>query len=101
MINRQSRGVTLIMVAAVLAVLAALATGFFVLMLMQTKSAVRFSDAVRAELVAQAGVHYAIAKLRQDAFTKTENPTNAWYQVDYLHGAVRSVSFPDSDLLHN
>ncbi|MCY3021073.1 MAG: hypothetical protein NTW87_18825 [Planctomycetota bacterium] len=95
------RGVALIMVAGVLAVLAALATGFYVLATMQVKSASRYADSVRAEMMANAGVHYAIAQLRQQAFRKTEDPTDAWYMVDYLHGARKTISYRDSPLLHN
>jgi hypothetical protein len=40
------------MVAGVLAVLAALSTSFYSLMLSQTKSAARYSDGVRAEFLA-------------------------------------------------
>ncbi|MCY3018485.1 MAG: hypothetical protein NTW87_05580 [Planctomycetota bacterium] len=98
---RKERGVTLIMVAAVLAILAAMATGFYTLMLMQTKSAVRYADTVRADMLAKAGIYYAILQLRHEAFTRTEDPARAWYQVDYLRGAVRRISFPDSELLHN
>ena len=47
---KNRRGVTLIMVAAVLAILAALATGFYTMMVMQTRSAVHYSDTVRARL---------------------------------------------------
>ncbi|HYG78332.1 MAG TPA: hypothetical protein VEK08_25240 [Planctomycetota bacterium] len=99
--RRKQRGVTLIMVAGVLAVLAALATGFYSMMLMQTKSASRYADSVRAEMMARAGVEYAIAHLRSRAYTKTEDPTAPWFTVDYLNGAVRQPSFPDSPLLHD
>lgn len=100
-VMRQERGVTLIMVAAVLAILAAMATGFYVLALMETKSAIRYADTVRADMVAHAGIHYAINQLRHEAFKRTEDPASAWYQVDYLHGAAKRNSYPDCDLLHN
>jgi hypothetical protein len=98
---KSPRGVTLIMVAAVLAILSALATGFYTMMLMQTKSAVRYSDSVRADMVAKAGISYGIGQLHSQAFRTTEDAGSAWYQVDYLHGASKRVSYPDSPLVHN
>ena len=98
--SKSERGVTLIMVAAVLAILAALSTGFYTMMLMQTKSATRFSDSIRAEMMARAGIEYAIGMLHDQAFAKTEDPTDPWYMVDYLHGARRRHSFP-ADLSKN
>ena len=98
---KNRRGVTLIMVAAVLAILAALGTGFYTMTLMATRSAVHYSDSVRGEMMAQAGIQYAIAGLRTQAFKKTEDPTDPWYMVDYLHGAAKGISFPDSPLLHD
>jgi len=98
---RRSRGVTLILVAAVLSILAAMATGFYVLMLMQTRSAAHYADGVRAGMLGQAGISYALSQLRAQAFQKPEDPTNAWYTVDYLHGGARNISYPDSPLLHD
>ena len=95
------RGVTLIMVAAVLAILAALGTGFYTMMLMATKSATRYSDSVRAELMAKAGVEFAIAGLRQQAYKKTEDPTDPWFMVNYLNGGKKGISFPDNKVLHD
>src|SRR5437762_3113548 len=89
------RGMTLIMVAGVLAVLAALSTGFYTLMLMQTRSATRYSDSVRAEMMAKAGIEASIALLRQQAFEKTEDPTDPWFTVNYLDGARKKISFAD------
>jgi len=91
----RSRGMTLILVAGVLAVLAALSTGFYTLMLMQTKSATRYSDNVRSEMMARAGIDAAIALLRQQAFEKTEDPTDPWFTVNYLDGAKKRISFAD------
>ncbi|HEY3324419.1 MAG TPA: hypothetical protein VGP72_28465 [Planctomycetota bacterium] len=99
--QRKDRGIALIMVAGVLAVLAAMATGFFVLMLMQTNSAVRYGDSVRAYMLGQGGINVAIAKLRARAFQDTEDPSAAWYTWDWMNGGRRCISFPDSDLLHN
>jgi type II secretory pathway component PulK len=82
-------GVTLIAVAGVLAVLAALAGGFYTLMVSQLKSAVRFSDSVRAEMLARAGVQDAIAQLRKQVFEKTEDPSDPWYTYDCLNGGGR------------
>jgi len=98
---RRPSGVTLIMVAGVLAVLAALSTGFYTLMLMQTKSATRYSDSVRAEMMAKAGVEFAVSTLREQVFRKTEDPTDPWFTTDYMKGARRQISFADSKLLHN
>src|SRR5258708_6879365 len=84
---KKQRGVVLIIVAGVLAVLAALGAAFFTLMGAQTRSAVHYSDSVRAEMLANAGIHYAVANLRKQAYLKTEDPTDPWYGVDYLNGA--------------
>ncbi|MGD0088836.1 MAG: hypothetical protein ABSE73_02850 [Planctomycetota bacterium] len=89
------------MVAATLSVLAAMASGFYVLMLMQTKSSTHFVDSVRAEMMARAGVNFCISQLRAQAFRKAESATDAWYTMDYMRGASKRVSFPDSPLLHN
>ena len=89
------RGVTLIMVAGVLAVLAALGAGFYVLMLSQTHSATRYSDSVRAQILAQSGIEDAIGRLREQAYFKPEDPADPWFTVDYLHDARRRISFPD------
>jgi len=70
-------------------------------MLMQTKSATHYTDSMRAEMAARAGVNYGVAMLRSQAFQRTEDPTNAWYGVDYLHGACKRISFPDSPLIHD
>ncbi len=91
---RACRGVTLIMVAGVLAVLSALGAGFYTLMLSQSRSASRYSDSVRAELLAKGGIEDAIGRLREEAYLKTEDPTDAWYTVDWLHNATHRVSFP-------
>ena len=103
-VNRMAytrRGIVLIMVAAVLAILSALGTGFYTMMVMQTKSATHYSDMVRAESMAHAGVSFAIANLRQQAFKKTEDPSDPWFMVDYLNGAKKGISYADSPLLHN
>ena len=89
------------MVAAVLAILSALATGFYVMMLMETKSATRYSDSVRADFVAKAGIQYGIGALHTQAFKKTEDASSPWYQFDYLRGASKRISYPDSPLLHD
>ena len=88
------KGVTLIMVSGVLAILAAMGAGFYTLMISQSKSASRYSDAVRAELLMKAGFSYAVANLRQLAYEDTEHPQSPWYTVDYLHNAQRKSSFP-------
>jgi len=100
-IAKDKRGVTLIMVAGVLAVLAALATGFYFTMLSQTKSAVRYSDFVRADVMARAGINYGIAQMRAQAYEKTEDAGDAWHQVDYLRGNRKHASFPTSTLRYD
>jgi hypothetical protein len=90
---RTSKGMTLILVAGVLAVLAALSTGFYAIALMQTKSATRYADSVRAEMMVRAGVEDGVARLRELTFRKTEDPTDPWYGVDFLNGARRRVAF--------
>ena len=97
----REKGVTLIMVAAVLAILAALGTGFYTMTLMATRSAVHYSDSVRAEMMAKAGIEYAIAGLRAQAYKKTEDPSDPWYMVDYCNGAAKRISFPDNSVLHD
>ena len=84
------------MVAGVLAVLAALGTGFYTMMLMQTRSAIRYSDSVRADMMSRAGIEFSISHLRAQALKKTEDPSDPWYMVDYLNGGKRYVSFPDT-----
>jgi len=70
-----------------------MATGFYSITLSQTKSATRYSDSVRAELLARAGIEHALAQLREGVFKRTENVSDAWYGVDYLHGAKKRISF--------
>ncbi|MEI6231650.1 MAG: hypothetical protein WCT04_01255 [Planctomycetota bacterium] len=93
-IRRGQKGVTLIMVAGVLAVLAAMGAGFYTLTISQNKSAGRYTESVRADMMARAGMSDAIARLQEQAFLKTEDPTDPWYQTDWLNGAQRHVSFP-------
>jgi hypothetical protein len=90
---RQHRGITLIMVAAVLAVLAAIVTGFHAITIMQTRSAMRYSDSVRAEMAARAGIHDGLARLREAALKQTETPSDPWYMVNYLKGAKSRISY--------
>ena len=97
---RQERGVTLIMVAAVLAILAALGTGFYSMMVMQTRSATRYADSIRADMMARAGIDFAVGQLHDQAFAKTEDPTDPWYMWDYLRGAKRKISYA-ADLATN
>jgi hypothetical protein len=97
---QSSRGVTLIMVAAVLAILAALGTGFYSMMVMQTRSATRYADSVRADMMARAGVDFAVGQLHDQAFAKTEDPTDPWYMWDYLRGAKRKISYA-ADMVAN
>jgi len=94
----QHRGVTLIMVAGVLSILAATGTGFYSLAVSQSKTALRYGDSVRAAMMTDAGFAYAVANLRRLASEDTENPEAPWYQVDYLHGAQRRISFAAKNL---
>ena len=87
------RGVTLIMVAGVLTILAAISAGFYTVVVMQSVSAIRYSDSVRAQMLARAGASDAIARLREQTFLDTENVTDPWSTVDWRHGAVRQISF--------
>ena len=93
-LNRNSRGVTLIMVAGVLSILAAMGAGFYSISLSQSKTAQRYGDSVRADFMARAGLNDAIARLQEQAFYKTEDPNDPWYTIDWLHNARRRVSFP-------
>ena len=87
------RGVILIFVAGVLTVLAALGASFFALSHASVASAVKYSDMVRAEFLAQAGLADAIARLRAQAFEKPEDADDPWFRFDYLNGATERVSF--------
>jgi len=91
---KSRRGITLVMVAGVLTILAAVGTSFYSLMLMQTKSATRYSDAVRAEMLAHAGVADAVARMRDLLYKSPEDPAAPWFSVDYLQGARKGISFP-------
>ena len=93
-VRKTPKGVTLIMVAGVLAVLAAMSASFYVLMQSQRHSAVKYYDAVRAGLMSKAGLNDAVARLQEQAYRKAEDPTDPWYMVDWLNGARRKVSFP-------
>ena len=85
------------MVAGVLAVLAALGAGFYTLMNSQVRSTLRYTDIVRAELMARGGIEDAVARLREQAYFKTEDPTDPWYTVNYQNAAARRVSYPSLD----
>jgi hypothetical protein len=87
-------GIVLIFVAGILTILAAIGTAFYATTHSSTTSAVRYGDMVRAELLAQSGIHEAAARLRQTVYLKTEDPSDSWSTVDWLHGATRSISFP-------
>ena len=82
------------MVAGVLTILAAMGAGFYSLILSQSRSALRYSDAVSAELAVNAAMADAVARVREDAFKHTEDPSAGWYTADYLHGAQKSISYP-------
>ncbi len=90
-------GVTLIMVSGVLTILAAVSAGFYTIVVMQTQSATRYSDSVRASLLSRAGIADGVSRLREQAFLSTESPTDPWYTVDWRHGATRKISFAALD----
>ena len=100
-VSRAMPGVTLIMVAGVLTILSAIGAGFYTLIISQQKSASRYSDAMRAQLMAQAGIHFGMAQLRDGAFRKIEDTSDAWFTVDYLHGAAKKISYPQVDSTRN
>ena len=85
--QRGKPGITLIMVAGVLSIMAALGTAFFIIATMQARAALHYSDAVRAELMAKAGIADAAARLRMQAFERPESPSDPWYPIDWLNGA--------------
>ena len=91
------RGVTLVLVTGVLAILAALGAGFYTLMLSESRTASNYQVQVQAELLAEAGMADAIARVRADAYQQTENPNSPWFTVDYLHGAAKRISYPALD----
>src|SRR5437762_7409250 len=88
-------GLTLIMVAGVLAILAAMGAGYYTISISLSKSAMHYEDSVRADLMARAGLQDAIARLQEQAFYKTEDPNDAWYTTDWLHHAKRRISFAE------
>src|SRR5579862_1703514 len=93
----ESRGVTLIIIAGVLSVMAALGAGFYSITIMSARSSTHYADGVRAELLARAGVADAIGRLRTQAYFSIESPNDPWYTVDYLHGGARQISFSSID----
>lgn len=97
--SRRSRpGVTLIMVAGVLVVLSAVGAGFYAVSVSQVRTSSRQEDTTRAYLMAQAGLADAVARLGSGIFERPESPSEPWYAVDYLNGAVRKSSFRKKDL---
>ncbi len=95
-----ARGVTLIMVAGVLAILAALGTAFYTTTVMQTRSSVRYSDSVRANLLASAGIYDAAARLRVQSMERLESASDPWYTRDWLNGGARNISFAQRDQIN-
>ncbi len=99
--RRVERGVILIFVAGSLVVLAGLGMAFFTLTQASTFSAVRFMDMVRAEMLAQAGIHDAIARLREQAYDRTEDPADPWCMRNWLYDGAAKTSYPLGDGLDN
>jgi hypothetical protein len=95
--RRKNKGIVLIIVAGVLTVLAALVVSFYLMAQTQQKAAMHYSDSVRARLMADAGVNDAIARLRAQAYQKTEDPADPWFNVDYLNGKKSKVSYAAPD----
>ncbi len=91
------RGVTLIIVVGVLAILAALGAGFYSLMMSKTRTAVKNSDFVRAELMAKAGIEDAIARLRQQLGERSESANDAWCTYDWQNGGKKRISYAATD----
>ena len=85
------------MVAGVLTILAAMSAGFYTLTISQSKSASRYTESVRAALLAHAGLADSVARLREQALVKTEDPTDSWYGVDWRNGATRRISYAERD----
>ena len=94
---RARSGVTLIMVAGVLSLLAALGSGFYTVCMMQSKSAQRYSDTTRAGLMAQGGMADAIARLHELAYVKIEDASDSWYTVNYCDNLATRSSFAALD----
>src|ERR1043165_3297874 len=95
--RRPMRGMTLLTITGVLSIMAALAASYYSVTIMSARSAQHYSDSVRAELMARAGVYDAIGRLREQTFISTESPTDAWFTVNYLKGASRQISFASKD----
>ena len=95
------RGVLLVLIAGMLAILAALGSAFFTLMHMEMLSTVRYGDMVRADMLSKAGVQEGIARIREATFIKMEDPTDTWYTADCLRGGKRKISFGYGDGLDN
>ena len=94
---RKRSGFVLIIVAGVLTVLAALVASFYSMAQAQAKSALHYSDSIRARLLADASVNDAIARLRTQAFQKTEDPSDSWFTVDYNNGKQSKISYAAID----
>ena len=91
--QKRSRAVVLVFSAGILTILAAMGTALYALTYSSTLSAVRYSDAVRADFLCRAGVAEAIARLRNQAYIKTEDPGDTWFTVDYLRGLKGKTSY--------
>ena len=87
------RGVVLVFAAGILAILAALGTSFYAITYSSTMSAVRYSDMVRVELLAHAGLHDAVCRLRELVYAQTEDPSSPWFMTNYLEGGKQRPSF--------
>ena len=72
-------GVTLIMVAGVLSILAAMGAGFYTLTISQARSSINYNDTTRASLMAQAGIADAIARMHELAYLKTSQLNGCEY----------------------
>ena len=101
--RRPPRAATLVLAAGLLALMAALALGLFSLVRPQSRAAVLYTDAIRAEMLAAAGLNCALGKLREAALDHPESldadawdgPRHGWFRYNYLAGKQEGFSFPD------
>ena len=94
---KRNRGVVMIFTAGVLAIIAALGTAYFAMAQSMTTAAVRYADMVRADMLARAGISDAITRLREQAFNKTEDPSDPWFMTNYLNGLSSRISYAATD----
>ncbi len=77
---KQKKGVALILVVSILAVAGIMAVSFAFTMRLELKAAVNFLEATRASYLAEAGISYAQAVLREDS-DDIDSLEDAWHTV--------------------